>query len=345
MKISLSRQPNQSTFRPISLAQIAIYCFVLSAVFVFFYTQLTVPELDDYNLKIKNVQRGILVELPTQREYMLKLWGMEIPREVYFNSRPIIYTFFKARGNLKEFYYRLPKEIVNPGKNMLKISSSGSYSARFKNTLAHGGHLAIMFKTNESENRFRYQEFFLRSSALACILFGACSFLTSVLRRFFSISQKKFILNFCLSCIPCFLFLFLIFEFCYFSPFRIVFLKHSYIAFCVLMVVFTQFVILLSLLLSKNRKTNNPEEDIPKPPRVQVKEEHLKPTSGRKIVTWWLSKHIFERYVMISMGFLSLTVLFLIANADLLASLSANLVYFLLIACAWMKLRKNSAEE
>jgi len=314
---------------------IIIFGFILS----FFYNALVINEFKDFQIKLKEV-KDVRFDLPQKDTYLLVLWGPELPKEIYFNNRSVMYFYFRERIELKEFYISLPPEFVNEGTNRLRIVSPITYSVRIRNYLGclKSKGAFILFANSKSLKRpFSLGKLIFLTLFISLILAGMWYLFSFLLQKFFNISLRKFYFRYWFSYLPC-LFLFLIIFLFSLSPYRIVLSQQTFIG---LVIFCTGIVKLCVILISLWRE----KEKQAKIERLEI--QRFQPLGYRLMAKFpiYIKQEPADGFIIAFMLLLIICALLLICKLDLIAEQFANIAYFALVIGVGIKLVQLVKEE
>lgn len=183
-----------------TILAIIIFGFIIS----FFYTTIVISDFKDFQIKLKDV-KDVRFSLPQKDAYLLVVWGVDLPKEIYFNDKPVRYFYFRERRELKEFYISLPLEFVNEGNNRLRIVSPTTYSLRIRNYLGclKSKEAFILFANSNSLKRiFSLGRLIFLTLFIGLILAGTWCLFSFLLQKFFNISLRKFFFRYWSSYLP-----------------------------------------------------------------------------------------------------------------------------------------------
>lgn len=195
----------------------------------FFYNYFVPIKEPFFDEKFDDVQGLLLVELPKEDVYLVKIWGLRYPDNVYLNDVEMSYFRKRERAKTKEIYIRAEAPPIKKGPNALIIVSDESYSVRIRNfygaTESEG--VFVLFKSS------RYLRFFPDRIIFAALLFFAI--------LAFSWTIFYFLFNF-------------IFLNCRFDLFFKLFLQYNsifffIIIFSIILVVFSPYRVILSRMV------------------------------------------------------------------------------------------------
>ncbi len=104
--------------------------------FGYFYRYFTIQGFEGVSEKVLDVTGTHFADLPRGYPYILKLWGDDAPRGVLVNNKEVIYSFFRQRKNIKEFYYFVPAALINDARTRIGIEPPIRFSLRLCNSVA-----------------------------------------------------------------------------------------------------------------------------------------------------------------------------------------------------------------
>ena len=316
---------------------------ILGVLFGFFYLQLVVPQYKAFNLTIRNVKDDIILELPAQETYLLKIWGDQMPERVYFNSSRLIHLIFRDRGKIKEFYYLLRKETIKKGKNVLKIQSDTNFSFRLKNDLAYSDFGGVLFKSNVAKEDINsIKSFFVYLLFILC--FNSLGLnLVHFFKKFFALSFDFFLFKYTLSYLPCILFLYSIYKIAQLFTIKPVFFSYSFIGLSALLVFIFQFPMLTILLINEFKKwvlnaTLSTKWVLNATPSTKGLVNRL---LGYRAIRWWFSIEFSDKCVFIFICLVIFCALLLSFHLELVGEIVANAAYLILLLGVFIRLKKS----
>jgi len=318
-----------------TILAIIIFSFILS----FFYTILVVTDFKDFQIKLKEI-KDVRFSLPQKDAYLLVVWGIELPKEIYFNDKPVRYFYLRERRELKEFYISLPPELVNEGTNRLRIVSPTTYSVRIRNYLGclkSKGAFILFANSKSLKIIFSLGRFIFLILFISLILAGTRCLFFFLLQKLFNISLRKFFFRYWFSYLPC-LFLFLIIFLFSLSPYRIVLSKQTFIGLIILCTGIVKLpLIFISIWRGKERH--------PKIERLEI--QRFEPLGYRLMAKFfiYIKQEPADSFIIAFMLLLVICTLLLIFKLDLIAEKLANIAYFVLVIGVGIKLVKLVKEE
>jgi len=315
---------------------------ILGFIFSFFYNTIVIRDFKDFQIKLKEVNNAIF-SLPEKDAYLLKIWGISPPKEIYFNNEPVTPFYSRERSGLKEFYISLSPEIVNEGDNRLEIASPDTYSVRIKNCLGS-------LEQKQAIILFANSKYFKRVSSLGKLLFltifisltlaGVWCLVFWSLQRFFNISLRKFFFRYWFSYLPC-LFLFLAIFLFSLSPYKIVFLPRLFIVLSILLVGVIQCPVVSWLFLKEFKNGLQV-------PQGKLRKEGLDLPDGYRIIGKYLPyiKHKpADNFIIASIFFLLMSTILLAFRLESISESVAVIAYLTLTIGTVMKAIKFFKEE
>lgn len=212
--------------------KIIVVFLIYSLLLSFFYNYFVVSKLEVFDFKFKDAQQRLRVSLPEKDSYLVKIWGLQFPQKVYFNSLEVTPFSYRERGILKEINIKVDSSLANKGKNLLSIVSNKRYSVKIRNfygaTDSKG--IIILFKSSRflefSPQRFIFDSFKI---FIILILFGTIlHFLINLV--FLNFDFKTFFIIFCFSNGSLFLLFFVFVLFFSFSLLRVILSQGTFLS-------------------------------------------------------------------------------------------------------------------
>ena len=232
---------SKTKFITIFLLLILVYSLLYSLVYNYF----VIGEIDEFKLKFKNVCGQLIIELPCNDAYLIKIWGFYYPKRVYFNETEIVPFATRERGGLKELFFKVDNTLVNRGVNVLNIISNESYSVKVKNFYGatESGSIFVLFDTSR----------FLKDKPEKLIPIFCITFLVviSVIAIFyfiikFILLRFKFTKFFLIYCISNFILILLFLTSTFLlllTPYRIIFSKQCFISLSLFILFIYNFIL------------------------------------------------------------------------------------------------------
>jgi hypothetical protein len=313
---------------------------ILCAIFAFFYVSFVVPKKAKVDIKIYDVREEATFDLSANQSYLLKLWGQDVPRAAYFNSHPIYYSFLRSRPLVKEFYYRIPKEVVKIGKNIFTISSDSPLCMRLKNNLAYSQFGGIFFNdAGPLSLGTRQSPAFVFFVSLFLSLFAWVVFFY-FLKKFFALSLDNFLVIYALSFAPWYLFLFFLHIVSRNLPIRFVFFNSSYIGMTIAMVSILLIPCFFFILAKKVAGlVSSLQKSLSlKPPSDKPPFDALAGWKDYRMIRWWFFADLSDRLLAIFIFLLFFCAFLLSFHAYPIADFFANVAYIVLLVSVIRKI-------
>jgi hypothetical protein len=293
---------------------------ILGFIFSFSYNTLVINGFKKFEIKLKEV-RNTRIKLPRKDTYLLKIWGVEPPEEIYFNYKKLSYFYSRLRGPLKEFYVKLSPEVISKDINRLEIIGPTSYSIKIKNFLGELEDIFILFDSSEiiKDRRIKITKLFLIFVCASLLLWSARWFILTFLGlRYF----KKSSLWYFISYIPCLIFFFIIFLLHIFTPYQIIIPLKIFIGVSILLVGIVQVPVVLIFISNEIKK------------RIASAQPIEPSIIYSPLVNFirWLKIHDFGfRFALLFIALLIVSTLLLIFRLKFLSEQVAKAAYFALV--------------
>ncbi len=236
---------------------------IFSFIILFFYSYFVIDKFKVFSLKLTEV-KNTEFNLPDKDVYLLKLWGLEEPKEVKFNQEHIFPFRSRYRGELKEVYFSLPPELVNKGLNRLDIVSHTTYSARIQNFI---GKLpsADAFVLFNSSFYFKNKEqmakkIILNAIFISFLLLDLWLFFSFWIKNYFNLEIKKFYFTYFSTYFLYFLSFFILWLSSKLTPYRVIMSSGYFISLTVFLIAIVQAPVIINVIVKTflSLKKRNP---------------------------------------------------------------------------------------
>ncbi len=347
--------------------KLIIFQVIVGVLLAFFYAKLTIPKFDEFKLKIRDIRGSRSFQLPARGTYLLKIFGDDIPGDVYFNSVKITHSIFRKRTVLKEFYYVLSADITKEGTNKILVLPDKRCSIKIMNNIVVTDFGAVLLKPSvEKKPKTNGMPYLLVT--LLFVAWGLAILYS--LKFLFGLSIDSFFFKYCFSYVPCILLLAFLHKISDLLPARLLFFEKSYIGVVAFSILIFQIPALFNFIVREIvYRYHNPEPSI-KPklnairplnliyPIIKYKNtylEFLKFSSknvsrqflGYKAVVWFLTKDFSDKCILFFMVLLFSCAILLSFKLSFIAEFLANVAYLSLVTGVIIKLKnaKSQANE